>query len=76
MTELCGKGELFDKIVDEKRLPEDKARGIFSEILSAVEHAHANNIVHRKLNHFSKFTNITSVYCFERIFEKFVLTFN
>ena len=50
MTELCGKGELFDKIVDEKRLPEDKARGIFSEILSAVEHAHANNIVHRKLN--------------------------
>lgn len=49
MTELCGKGELFDKIVDEKRLPEDKARGIFSEILSAVEHAHANNIVHRKL---------------------------
>ena len=56
MTELCGKGELFDKIVDEKRLPEDKARGIFSEILSAVEHAHANNIVHRKLNHFSKFT--------------------
>ena len=49
MTELCGKGELFDKIVDEKRLPEDKARGIFSEILSAVEHAHANNIVHRKI---------------------------
>lgn len=49
VTELCGKGELFDKIVDEKRLPEDKARGIFSEILSAVEHAHANNIVHRDL---------------------------
>lgn len=76
MTELCGKGELFDKIVDEKRLPEDKARGIFSEILSAVEHAHAYNIVHRKLNHFSKFTIITSVHCFERIFEKFVFAFN
>ena len=47
MTELCGKGELFDLVYDMRRIPEDKARGIFSEILSAVEHAHANGIVHR-----------------------------
>ena len=47
VTELCGKGELFDMIVDQKRIPEDKARFIYSEILSAVEHAHSKNVVHR-----------------------------
>ena len=67
VTELCGKGELFDLIVDmsygsnfffskifesffeplSRRLNENDARRIFSEILSAVEHAHSNSIVHR-----------------------------
>ena len=47
VTELCGKGELFDLIVDMRRLNEPDARRIFSEILSAVEHAHSNAIVHR-----------------------------
>lgn len=49
VTELCGKGELFDLIVDMRRLNEPDARRIFSEILSAVEHAHSNAIVHRDL---------------------------
>lgn len=49
VTELCGKGELFDLIVDMKRLNENDAKRIFSEILSAVEHAHSNGIVHRDL---------------------------
>lgn len=64
MTELCPKGELFDLIDRNGRLrvsfswlklrpidllKEDDARRIFSEILSAVEHAHRNGIVHRDL---------------------------
>ena len=65
VTELCPKGELFDLIDRNGRLrvsllsfglqdsidlfQEDDARRIFSEILSAVEHAHKNNIVHRDL---------------------------
>ena len=64
MTELCPKGELFDLIDRNGRLrvsfswltlrsidllKEDDARRIFSEILSAVEHAHRNGIVHREL---------------------------
>lgn len=40
---------MFDLIVQKGHLTEDEARNIFSEILSAVEHAHRNNVVHRDL---------------------------
>ena len=49
VTELCKEGELFDLVHKNGKLTEDEARDIFSEILSAVEHAHRNGIVHRDL---------------------------
>ena len=49
VTELCQEGELFDYIVQKGQLTEDEARNIFCQILSAVEHAHTLQIVHRDL---------------------------
>jgi serine/threonine protein kinase len=40
-------GELFDYIVEKKRLPEKEARKIFRQLVSALRYCHANAIVHR-----------------------------
>lgn len=42
-------GELFDYIVSNGRLPEDKARKFFQQIVCAVEYCHRHKIVHRDL---------------------------
>lgn len=42
-------GELFDYIVQNGRLPEDKARKFFQQIVCAVEYCHRHKIVHRDL---------------------------
>jgi carbon catabolite-derepressing protein kinase len=42
-------GELFDYIVNNGRLPEDKARKFFQQIVCAVEYCHRHKIVHRDL---------------------------
>ncbi|KAF4550516.1 Sucrose non-fermenting protein kinase-like protein [Elsinoe fawcettii] len=42
-------GELFDYIVQHGRLPEDRARKFFQQILCAVEYCHRHKIVHRDL---------------------------
>lgn len=49
VMELCTGGELFDHIVQEKRLLESMAAGYMQQILSAVAHCHTNAIVHRDL---------------------------
>lgn len=47
--ELCGGGELFDKIKDLKRFTEKIASEYITTIVSAIEHCHDKNIVHRDL---------------------------
>ncbi|KAF2155002.1 Pkinase-domain-containing protein [Myriangium duriaei CBS 260.36] len=42
-------GELFEYIVNHGRLPEDKARKFFQQIVCAVEYCHRHKIVHRDL---------------------------
>jgi len=42
-------GELFDYIVNHGRMPEDKARRFFQQIVCAVEYCHRHKIVHRDL---------------------------
>lgn len=42
-------GELFDYIVQNGRLPEEKARKFFQQIVCAVEYCHRHKIVHRDL---------------------------
>ncbi|QQP42443.1 Putative LOC100168714, partial [Caligus rogercresseyi] len=49
VTEHAQKGEIFDYIAENGRLPEDKAAKWFAQILSAVGHLHGLGIVHRDL---------------------------
>ncbi|KAH8670972.1 kinase-like domain-containing protein [Xylariales sp. PMI_506] len=42
-------GELFDYIVSHGRLPEDKARRFFQQMICAVEYCHRHKVVHRDL---------------------------
>ncbi|KAI9663729.1 MAG: Protein kinase [Bathelium mastoideum] len=42
-------GELFDYIVQHGRMPEEKARKFFQQIVCAVEYCHRHKIVHRDL---------------------------
>ena len=47
-TELCDGGDLFDKLIatDGKGLPEDEARRIFHQLVSAMKNVHAAGITH------------------------------
>ncbi|KAH7711196.1 Protein KIN-29 [Aphelenchoides avenae] len=49
VTEYVSGGELFDMLMDKGRQPEDEARRIFQQIVSAVAYCHVNGIVHRDL---------------------------
>jgi calcium-dependent protein kinase len=49
VQELCQGGELFDRIVKNKRFSEDLAAGYMRQILSAVTHCHKASIIHRDL---------------------------
>lgn len=42
-------GELFDYIVSHGRMPEEKARRFFQQMLCAVEYCHRHKVVHRDL---------------------------
>jgi 5'-AMP-activated protein kinase catalytic alpha subunit len=45
--EYCGKGELFDHIVANKRLKEVDAARYYYQLMNGIEYVHRLNIVHR-----------------------------
>lgn len=47
--EYAPEGELYTKINECGKLNETQARFIFSQVISAVDHMHSNNIVHRDI---------------------------
>lgn len=49
ILEYASGGELFDYIVSKKYLPEDEARVIFRQILSALSYLHSCGYAHRDL---------------------------
>lgn len=49
VLEFVGGGELFDKIANEGKLPEEKARFYFRQLVDGLEHCHNNGICHRDL---------------------------
>jgi len=49
VLEFVGGGELFDKIANEGKLPEEKARFYFKQLVEGLEHCHSNGVCHRDL---------------------------
>eukprot|EP00735_Rhodelphis_limneticus_P014150 TRINITY_DN814_c0_g1::TRINITY_DN814_c0_g1_i1::g.25335::m.25335 TRINITY_DN814_c0_g1::TRINITY_DN814_c0_g1_i1::g.25335 ORF type:complete len:379 (-),score=92.84,sp/Q6X4A2/CIPKV_ORYSJ/45.28/8e-99,Pkinase/PF00069.20/1.1e-58,Pkinase_Tyr/PF07714.12/5e-28,NAF/PF03822.9/2.1e-07,Kinase-like/PF14531.1/5.8e-06,Kdo/PF06293.9/0.0012,APH/PF01636.18/0.039,APH/PF01636.18/1.4e+03,Choline_kinase/PF01633.15/0.15 TRINITY_DN814_c0_g1_i1:527-1663(-) len=49
VLELVTGGELFDKIVSEERLSEEKARKFFQQLIAGVRYCHAQGVCHRDL---------------------------
>ena len=49
MTEFLDGGELFDYIVDKKRIPEPEACDLFLQTINGLDYIHSNNIIHRDL---------------------------
>ena len=47
VLELAQGGDLFDKIIDNGGFNEDTARIFFRQIISGLEYAHGQGIVHR-----------------------------
>ena len=45
--EYTAGGELFNYIVNKKRLDDDEASYFFAQIINGLEFIHKNNIVHR-----------------------------
>eukprot|EP00249_Psilotum_nudum_P012732 c23949_g1_i1 orf=481-1800(+) len=49
VLELVTGGELFDKIVHQRRLKEDDARRYFQQLINAVDFCHSRGVYHRDL---------------------------
>lgn len=49
VMELCGGGELFDRIIQRGHYSERAAANLLRTIVSVVEFCHANNVIHRDL---------------------------
>lgn len=49
VLELVYGGELFDRIVEMRRFPEDRARNVMQQMLSAIMYLHGRGICHRDL---------------------------
>lgn len=49
VLEFVTGGELFDKIVNRRRLPENEARKYFQQLIDAVAHCHSKGVYHRDL---------------------------
>ena len=46
VTDYCGGGELFDRILQEKNFSENRAAEMMKNILSAIAYCHKNSLVH------------------------------
>ena len=49
VMELVSGGDLFDRIIDQGKYPESRARAVMRMLLEAVKYLHDNNIIHRDL---------------------------
>ncbi|XP_077467597.1 NUAK family SNF1-like kinase 1 isoform X1 [Stigmatopora argus] len=49
VMEYASRGELYDYILEKRKLSETEARSIFRQITSAVHYCHKNGVVHRDL---------------------------
>ena len=49
VLEFVGGGELFDKIATEGKLPEEKARFYFKQLIEGLSHCHSQGVCHRDL---------------------------
>ncbi len=49
VMEYCSKGELFDYIVNHKRLSEEEASIFFYQLINGLEHIHKKKVAHRDL---------------------------
>lgn len=49
ILEYCDGGEIFNKIIEYTYFLEDLSRHVFKQLLDAIKHLHANNIVHRDI---------------------------
>ena len=49
IMEYCENGELFNRIVEKKRLSEEESAIFYYQLINGLEYIHKNNIVHRDL---------------------------
>ena len=49
IMEYCENGELFNRIVEKKRLNEDESAIFYYQLINGLEYIHKNNIIHRDL---------------------------
>ena len=49
VLELVTGGELFERIVEEQKFDDDKARRYFRQLVEGVEHCHKQGVCHRDL---------------------------
>ena len=49
IMEYCENGELFNRIVEKKRLSEDESAIFYYQLINGLEYIHKNNIAHRDL---------------------------
>lgn len=49
VMEYASGGELFHKISNDGRFPEEEAKPLFAQVTSALDHMHSHNIIHRDI---------------------------